>query len=90
MSSTEKMKVNVCVVGDSAVGKTSLIRRFVHDDFNDHYISTLGAKVTKKQIVVRVEDGNRLVVDVTSWDIMGEDSFRDLRRRYTSTGSRAS
>ncbi|MFQ5986883.1 MAG: GTP-binding protein, partial [Thermoplasmata archaeon] len=41
------MRVKVCLVGEGAVGKTSLIRRFVYDEFDDRYVATLGAKVSK-------------------------------------------
>ena len=78
MPQIQEMKVKVCLVGDSAVGKTSLVRRFVHDEFDDHYISTMGAKVSKKEIAVKTENGNRVDVNMTIWDIMGEESFRDL------------
>ncbi|MFQ5986505.1 MAG: Rab family GTPase [Thermoplasmata archaeon] len=78
MPGKERIKIKVCLVGDSAVGKTSLIRRFVHDEFDDRYVTTLGAKVSKKDIVVRVAEGKRLYVDMTIWDIMGEKSFLDL------------
>ena len=78
MSRPEMMKVKLCLVGDSAVGKTSLIRRFVHDEFDDHYVSTMGAKVSKKEIAVKAGNGGRVDVDLTIWDIMGEESFRDL------------
>src|SRR6267143_531900 len=44
-----KMKVKICLVGEGAVGKTCLIRRFIQDQFDDRYISTLGAKVPKKE-----------------------------------------
>ena len=40
----------ICLVGDPAVGKTSLVRRFVLDQYDDSYISTLGAKVMKKDV----------------------------------------
>ncbi len=70
------LKAKVCLVGDAGVGKTSLVRRYVLDQFDDHYISTLGAKVTKKEIQL---DGP-LVVDLTIWDIMGQPSFRELLR----------
>ena len=40
----------VALVGDSSVGKTSLIRRFVIDVFDDKYIATIGAKVSKRDI----------------------------------------
>ncbi len=74
----EKMKVKVCLVGEGAVGKTCLIRRFIHDEFDDRYISTLGAKVSKKEIVVEGENGSSVAVDMTIWDIMGEKGFREL------------
>jgi small GTP-binding protein len=73
----EKMKVKICLVGEGAVGKTCLIRRFIHDQFDDRYISTLGAKVSKKEIVVDGADGS-IAIDMTIWDIMGEKGFREL------------
>ncbi len=73
----EKMKVKICLVGEGAVGKTCLIRRFIHEQFDDRYISTLGAKVSKKEILVDGADGP-LSVDMTIWDIMGEKGFREL------------
>jgi small GTP-binding protein len=73
------MKVKVCLVGEGAVGKTALIRRFIHDEFDDRYISTLGAKVSKKEIVVAHPQGDGdIAVDMTIWDIMGEKGFREL------------
>ncbi len=74
-----RLKMKVCLVGEVAVGKTSLIRRFVLDDFDDKYIQTLGTKVSKKEIVVPGADGG-LHVDMTIWDIMGQKGFRELLR----------
>jgi small GTP-binding protein len=71
------MKVKICLVGEGAVGKTCLIRRFIQDQFDDRYISTLGAKVSKKEIQVTGPDGGA-DVDMTIWDIMGEKGFREL------------
>ena len=73
----QKMKVKICLVGEGAVGKTCLIRRFVHDQFDDRYISTLGAKVSKKELHVDGSAGP-IEVDMTIWDIMGEKGFREL------------
>jgi GTPase SAR1 family protein len=73
MTDDNRMKVKVCLVGESAVGKTSLVRRFVLDEFDDRYISTLGTKVSKKEIIVEGENGHEpIMVDLTIWDIMGE------------------
>jgi|SRR3990172_1207511 len=73
-----RMKSKVCLVGEGAVGKTCVIRRFIHDQFEDKYISTLGAKVSKKEVSVAGNGGEEFRVDLTVWDIMGEKGFREL------------
>jgi len=79
MTDVQRMKVKVCLVGEGAVGKTALIRRFIHDQFDDRYISTLGAKVSKKEITVKNPKGDgEIAIDMTIWDIMGEKGFREL------------
>jgi small GTP-binding protein len=42
----------ICLLGDGEVGKTSLIRKFVYDDFDDKYLMTIGTKITKKTMVL--------------------------------------
>src|SRR5436305_8795969 len=78
MPEMQRIKTKVCLVGEAAVGKTSLIRRFVQDDFDDRYITTLGAKVSKREIVFDMPDRKQIQMDITIWDIMGEKGFRDL------------
>src|SRR3970040_120785 len=79
MAELQRMKVKVCLVGEGAVGKTALIRRFIHDQFDDRYISTLGAKVSKKEIAApNPKTGGEIAIDMTIWDIMGEKGFREL------------
>src|SRR5947207_15393201 len=73
------VKAKVCLVGDVAVGKTSLIRRFVQDEFDDRYIATVGAKVTKKTVEVEWR-GAPAMLDMMVWDISGEKGFRALLR----------
>lgn len=76
---TKLIKVKVCLVGEGGVGKTSLIRRYVIDEFDDRYIMTLGAKVTKKEIEISPpgEDA-RVRVELLIWDVMGQPKFREL------------
>ncbi len=55
-----------CLVGDIAMGKTSFVRRYVVDQFDDRYISTLGAKVTKKELLLDIpKGGGPVLVDLT-------------------------
>ena len=83
----QKMKVKICLVGEGAVGKTCLIRRFIQDQFDDRYISTLGAKVSKKEIKVDGPNGG-MDVDMTIWDIMGQKGFRELLKKAYFYGAR--
>lgn len=76
-----RKKYKVCLAGDAAVGKTSLIRRFVHDEFDDRYVTTLGAKVTKKVLEAEIpETGEVDQVALMIWDIMGQPGIRELLR----------
>jgi len=84
----ERMKAKVCLVGEAAVGKTSMVRRFVLDEFDDRYVTTLGAKVSKKELWVDLGSGRRVHIDVTVWDIMGEKGFRDLLKDAYFQGAR--
>ena len=72
-----RLKVKICLVGDSAVGKTSLIKKFVLDIFDDSYITTIGTKITKKTMAFNV-NGKEIIMDMMIWDIMGQASFRSL------------
>jgi small GTP-binding protein len=71
------MKSKVCLVGESAVGKTSLIKKYILDVFDDSYISTLGTKVSKKTMAFD-HKGVQISMDMMIWDIMGQASFRTL------------
>ena len=85
---THRLKTKICLVGDHAVGKTSLIRRFVLDTFDDRYLMTLGTKVTKKEVDISFPDrGLVLKVDMAIWDIMGQHGFLDLLHDAYFTGA---
>jgi small GTP-binding protein len=74
------MKAKVCLVGEHSVGKTSLIRRYVLDEFDDRYIVTLGAKVSKREMTFTLPAHGDVHMDMTVWDIMGSRGFRELLR----------
>ena len=69
--------MKVCLVGEAAVGKTCLIRRFVIDHFDDAYAQTLGTKIYKRAMTV-ASGGQPYDVDMMIWDIMGQKGFREL------------
>src|SRR4030042_1643931 len=74
------VKVKLCLAGEPAVGKSSLIKRFVLDMYDDRYIATLGTKVTKKTVTLVDLDGGEVKADLIVWDVMGTRSIRDLLR----------
>jgi small GTP-binding protein len=61
----------ICLLGDAAVGKTSLIRRFVYDVFDDKYITTFGAKVTTKRLTLEFSE-DKVDLTLIIWDILGQ------------------
>ncbi len=71
--------VKICLVGDGRVGKTCLIRRFVFNEFADKYVTTIGTKITKKNVVLKhPKDRSTTGVRMLVWDIMGQQGFRQM------------
>jgi hypothetical protein len=71
------MQKKICLLGGFAVGKTSLVSRFVHSMFSDKYLTTVGVKIEKKS--VDVDDRH---VDLIIWDIYGEDDYQKVHLSY--------
>lgn len=71
----------VCLLGDFAVGKTSLVKRFVYNMFEDKYLSTIGVHVSRKAISLPQPTG---MVDLAMmlWDIAGNNGFEHVRSSY--------
>jgi small GTP-binding protein len=84
----EKFLKKVCLLGDGAVGKTSLVRRFVSDQFEDKYILTVGTKVVKRDIKVNLS-GSEAAVTLMIWDILGQRMHDSLHAAYYSGASGA-
>ncbi len=73
-----RFKLKICTVGEEAVGKTSLIRRFVADKFEGEYIRTIGTLISKKTIEFEDPMGEPVEVNAVLWDIMGRQGFMEL------------
>ncbi|MBM4237759.1 MAG: GTP-binding protein [Euryarchaeota archaeon] len=67
----------ICLLGEGGVGKTSLVRRYVHDFFSDEYLVSFGTKVTKK--VLDLEDTE---LTLMIWDIVGQKAHKSLHHAY--------
>lgn len=78
----------ICLLGDFAVGKTSLVRRFVYDLFDDRYLSTVGVKVSRK-ILAAPEADTGVVRSMMIWDLAGNDGITQVRESYMRGASGA-
>ena len=76
MSSPQE-QVKLVLLGDSGVGKSSLLRRFVHDTFNEETDSTMGASYLSKVVVVPAHS-----VKFNIWDTAGQERYRSLAKMY--------
>lgn len=73
-SSRKKTLLKVIILGDSGVGKTSLMQQFVNSKFSHQYKATIGADFLTKEITV---DNNKLVT-LQIWDTAGQERFQSL------------
>jgi len=78
----QEFKKKVCVIGSFAVGKTSLIRRFVSGIFSEEYLTTVGVKIDQK--VVSLNDGDVLMM---VWDLAGSDEFAKVQKSHLAGSS---
>lgn len=67
----------IIVIGDPAVGKTSLINRFIQDKFTSDYKETIGTNILRKTIKI----GNSKI-NLTLWDIAGQERWSEMRHIY--------
>lgn len=81
---SDAFKFKIVVVGNAAVGKTSLIKRYTANTFEKDYISTLGMHFSKYE-----EDIGGEKVELLLWDLAGQESFSTLRDRFYGGSSGA-
>jgi small GTP-binding protein len=66
------------MLGDFAVGKTSLVRRYVEEKFADRYLSTIGVKISRRAI----DFGGSLPLHLLVWDLAGSEEFAGVQSSY--------
>jgi small GTP-binding protein len=72
-----RVKFKVCVVGDRAVGKTSLLNRYVFNCFDPQYRGTLGASLRYLNVQEAVSGRHLVEAETAFFDLMGEKGVRD-------------
>ena len=79
MSKSQKglYNIKIVVIGEHAVGKTSLIKKYMDQVFTEDYKPTIGANIFIKKMVI---DGNEYNISV--WDLAGQEKYEKMRFMY--------
>lgn len=67
----------VLITGSFGVGKTSLFNRFIHNEFSEQYLTTIGVKVDKKNLDIEGQQ-----ISLVLWDVAGEVSQQKVPKSY--------
>ena len=70
-------RCQILLIGDSSVGKTSLIQRYVNGIFKEEYLATCGLDLYTKHEII-----NNMNVLVNLWDTAGQERFKSLTPNY--------
>ena len=70
-------KCQLLIIGDSTVGKTSILNRYTNGEFNPHYLATIGLDFFKKDEVI---DGKTIRIKI--WDTAGQERYKSLTQGY--------
>ena len=76
--------LKLVLLGDSGVGKTSLVYRFIENRFSTDFKSTLGVNLLKRTVEI---DGNQVTTQI--WDLGGQEAYKKLRKLYLEGASGA-
>lgn len=80
MNNTKIIKKKICLLGSFGVGKTSLVRRFVYNLFDDQYLSTIGVKVSQKLLPKNKETD--IQFNFLIWDLQGFEQSSAITKNY--------
>jgi small GTP-binding protein len=84
MTETHLIKKKICLLGSFAVGKTSLVERFVHNRFDEKYLTTIGVKVSQKILppIEHPKGGPLTQFTFLIWDIERMERFNSVVMNY--------
>jgi small GTP-binding protein len=73
----DELAIKVTLIGESSVGKTSIINRYAKGNFSQELESTLGANYSQKKMV---RHGKKIRLDL--WDTAGQEKYRAIGRHF--------
>jgi len=78
MNKTIKYTLKIIVIGEPAVGKTSLVKKFITGQFTKDYRSSIGTNIFTKEIKLE----NNINIKIQLWDIAGQERWISMRPSY--------
>ena len=75
-------KLKLCIIGEHACGKTSLIKNFVEGSYSKDYRPTIGSNLFIKKMAFKDTDDNTYFFTITAWDIAGQERWQTMRQTY--------
>ncbi|MHA1191428.1 MAG: Rab family GTPase [Promethearchaeota archaeon] len=72
-----KFVFKITIIGDGGVGKTTLIKKYTHGEFQEEYISTIGAQFSIHEQKINGDD-----IKLFLWDLAGQDDFQTFRSSF--------
>ncbi|MHA1729133.1 MAG: Rab family GTPase [Promethearchaeota archaeon] len=75
------IKLKIIIIGEHAVGKTSLTRKYIENEFTHDYRPTIGTNVFIKKLSID-NFTNTYNVSVNIWDVAGQERFQNMRFAY--------
>lgn len=76
-SGTKKVLVKIIIIGQSAVGKTALLQRYITDQFQQEHKSTIGADFHTKELPLKDK-----TITLQIWDTAGQERFQSLGNAF--------
>lgn len=74
--------IKISLLGDGAVGKTSLRERFMGRGFKREHMMTIGADFASYEKEIRLQNGDIYNVTFQIWDLAGQQTFQSIRSRF--------
>ena len=79
---TKNAKFKIALLGDSTVGKTSIIKRLINNDFKESQLSTIGAEQNTKTIKLNENSEEEILCTLQIFDTAGQEKFRSITPNY--------
>ena len=79
---TKNAKFKIALLGDSSVGKTSIVKRLINNDFKENQLSTIGTEQNTKTIKLNENSEEEILCTLQIFDTAGQEKFRSITPNY--------